>query len=246
MSFQSPLTISTQDIHSVATTESGIYLGQHGLTSDGREFVYEQSNASTSLVAGQVQMQQPTVANHLSRTLTTAQAIGSTTVLVPLGATLATQSQYAGGYLVVVSGTGKGYSYRIKDNLAAALSTTCTVILSGKEPVLVALDTTSVVSLYPNPFANVAVQAHGTSTANSIVGATITNVPVNNNFWAQITGMAPVLSNGNIASTNEVIASATTDGAVDTISTASTQALGYAPYTTVSTQYQPIMLQLAI
>jgi len=159
MAFNQPLNISEQDIRTTQarTQPSGatnydpsIKFGDVGSTYDGRFYAYAFNSSAVALNAGYTVQAAAIVANHVGRTLTVAAALGATTVSVPLGATAATLGQYKQGYLTVVSGTGIGYNYRILTNTAAALSTSTTVTLV--DPLLAALDTTSVVDLTPNPY----------------------------------------------------------------------------------------------
>lgn len=254
MAFNQPLGISSQDIYTVqpVTQPSGnsfvsdIKPGQIGETWDGRKFVFAQ-NGAVQLGAGLLTMTtgSAVVSNHLGRTLSTAQAVGSTTVAVPLGATAATLNQYSYGYLVVVSGTGKGQLVRIKGNTAAASSGTTTVTLF--DPLFVALDTTSVVSLYVHPASSVVVST--TSSQFQIIGSTLLTVPISNYFWAQVQGIASVQNNGGIAANTGVVPSATTAGNVDAeVASTITQRVGFGAYGTASTttQYQPIVLSIQL
>lgn len=251
--FQSQLQISDQDIRTVQsqTQASGspysatIAMGQQGATRDNRLYVFGLNNSSNAAVAGNIQTAPATVANHVGRTLTTAVAVNTNVILVPLGATLATASQYAGGYLTVISGPGAGTSYKIKDNTAAASSGTTTVTLSEKEPVLVALTTSSVVSLYPSPFNGFAISST-TIANNNILGIPNVAVPTSNYAWLQIRGYCATLADSTPPTKNtNAIVSASTAGAVAIQgASAVTQVLGYAPETMVSAQYQNLVLQV--
>lgn len=250
--FQAQLQISDQDLRTVQsqTQPSGlpysadISLGQQGATRDNRLYVFGLNNSSTAAVAGNLQTAVADVANHITRTLTTAVSVGSTAVLVPIGNTAATQSQYAGGYLTVVSGPGAGISYKIKDNNAAAGNGTITVTLSEKEPVLVALTSSSVVSLYPCPWNNFIISST-TIAANNIIGVPNVAVPASNYAWLQVNGYCSVLSDGAITKGAYATPSSNTAGAA-LISSASvfTQVVGYAPELTITGDYQPLVLQV--
>lgn len=243
MSFQSGLVISAQDIYSVSTDGAGQWLGQHGQTQDGKGFVFQLNSSAATLAAGQLVATIAATANHLSRTLTVAAPINSTQITVPLGATAATLNQYQYGYLVVVDGTGKGQQFTIKSNPAANLSTSVVITLDNKTPVKVALDTTSVVSLYPCPWLNVT-----TSTATlsqSITGVPVVAVAPSNYFWGQVSGYASVLSDGAITKGGEATASGSVAGAAAATTTTNIkQTVGYAPELTVDTKYQPLALQV--
>jgi hypothetical protein len=250
MPFNGPINISEQDIRTVLnpTQPSGATgltpstrYGQVGTTWDGASYTYAQANGTTALIAGNTCQAAAVVANHVGRTNATAEAIGSTTVVVPLGATAATLGQYAEGYLTVVSGTGIGYNYRILTNTAATSSGSTTVTLY--DPILVALDTTSVLDLVPHP--NSAALITPTSSPKNVIGVSTTAVPVSNYFWAQTVGPCSVIQNGTIAANTGIVPGATTAGTVDT-EAASTiiQRLGYTTRAGTSTQAQLVELTI--
>lgn len=249
MSFNGPVNISEQDIRTVQpqTQVSGatgyipsLKYGQTAPTYDGRGYTYC-LNSTVALVAGFTCQAAAVVANHVGRTITVVQAIGSKTVVVPLGATAATLGQYTQGYLTVVSGTGLGYNYRILSNTAAALSTSTTVTLV--DPILVALDATSVVDLVPHP--NSATIVTPTSTPKNVIGVSDIAVPASNYFWAQNVGVSAVIQNGTIAANTGVIPGATTAGTVDTEATTTiTQRLGYTTRAGTTTQSQLVNLTI--
>lgn len=251
MPFNQPLNISEQDLRTVQaqTQPSGatgytpsIKYGQTGATSDGRVYTYA-LNSSVALTAGLTVQAAATVANHVARTLTVVQAIGSTTVVVPLGATAATLGQYTQGYLDVVSGTGSGYKYRVVTNTAAALSTSTTVTL--EDPLLVALDTTSVVDLVPHP--NSATIVTPTSSPKNVIGISDIAVPAANYFWSQYQGIAAVFtdSNSGIAANTGVIPSTTVAGQLLVEATGTiTQRLGYTTRATTTSQAQSVVLTI--
>jgi hypothetical protein len=117
-------------------------------TNDGRTFVLVQ-NGGTALVSG-VMVQSPASigANHTGLAVSyaaTVNVVGSTTVTVTMGGTLATANQYAGGYAVVSAGLGIGQTLKIASHPSATSSGTC--VLTLEDPLSVALDTTSKISL---------------------------------------------------------------------------------------------------
>lgn len=251
--FQSQLQISDQDLRTVQSQtqasglpySSDISLAQQGATRDNRRYVFALNNSSTAATAGTLQTGIATIANHVGRTLTTGTAVGSNIVFVPLGATLTTQSQYAGGYLTIVSGPGAGISYKIKDNSAAASNGTTTVTLSEKEPVLVALTSSSVVSLYPSAYNGFSISST-TVASNNIIGVSNVAVPVSNYAWLQIGGYCSLLADSSPPTKAvEGVASSATPGAVSINTTSTvTQTVGYAVETMVSAQYQNMFLRI--
>jgi hypothetical protein len=123
-------------------------VGAVGQTSDGR--LYRYVKAGGAAPGGSLVVSAGTVANHLNAAVAAAAAAGVTQVSVTLGATAATQDQYAGGFLVVgTDGSGVAITRRIKGNTAGASAGTITVVLDSKEPLLFALTTSNKVSLIP-------------------------------------------------------------------------------------------------
>ena len=123
-------------------------VGAEFKTGDGRTFVLVQ-NGGTALISG-VMIQSPASigANHTGLAVSgaaTVNVIGSTTVTVTMGGTLATANQYAGGYAIVSAGLGIGQTLKIASHPAATSSGTC--VLTLEDPLSVALDTTSKISL---------------------------------------------------------------------------------------------------
>ena len=116
-------------------------LGERAVTPDGRSFRYVKAGG-TALVPGKLYQAPAEVTNHQNLAPTDAVAIGATSLTVTLGATAATANQYAGGYVVITTGTGVGYQYRISSHPAAALNTTLTltleapIIVTGKRKVM--------------------------------------------------------------------------------------------------------------
>ena len=246
MSYNAQLQISEQDLRTVqaATQPSGasftpsIKLGQKGATSDGRVYVFGYNNASTAAVVGDLQSGPASVANHIGRTNVVVTAAGAYTVTVPLGATAATVNQYAQGYLAVVSATGIGTYYRVLSNPAAALSTSMVVTLV--DPIVVALDATSVISLYPHE-TNLFVISP-TSVSNP-VGVPNVAVPASNWAWLQTEGICSVVADANaITRGAAIIPSTTTAGTITTALAGSSETavptIGYAPWAFTSSQAQ--------
>jgi hypothetical protein len=253
--YQAQLQVSEQDIRTVQpqTQPSGasftpsIKFGQLGAAYDSKQYVFALSNASTALVAGNIQTALASTANHAGRTLTASQAalgtIGSTTVQVTVGATLVSLNQYLQGYLTVIAGTGIGGQYRIKGNSAAISSGTTT--LSLVDPILVAFDSTTVVTLYPNPWNGVAVSST-TVASNNIVGVPNIAVAVSNYCWLQVDGYCATLADSSppTKNTNAVISSTTAGSVTIQVAANVTQVIGYAPETMVSAQTQNLFLSI--
>lgn len=216
-------------------------LGAVGFTSDGRQFSYVQVG-STDVTAGQLLVTPPVVANHQGiKTASGSQlAVGTTQLTLKLGATAATKDQYAEGYLVVVTGTGKGTAYRIKGNSVGLSSGSCIIDLYQTEPLVNAVDTATTFNLTASPY--VAVVA--STTAAHAVGVASTNIPANNYGWVQNYGFCAVLIDSSAPTKGaSIIQSTATAGAV-AIFSGTSAILGNTLENTVSAQTNGVWLQI--
>lgn len=117
----------------------------------------------TSLVVGDAIQSPAEVPLHQEMTPSAA-AIGDKTVTFVLGSTLATANQYAGGILVIDLDPGFGYSYPIRSHLAADSGATLVVTLEPGWEIVVALTSTSRVTLALNPYSGVIICPATTAT----------------------------------------------------------------------------------
>lgn len=109
--------------------------------------------------------------------------------------------EHAGGYLTIVSGTGAGYTYRIKGNTATGNPTTGNVRIELYEKLQVALDATSDVHIYGSKFAQL-IAATGAGGENSLaVGVTCSNMDVSvaPYGWILVKGIGGAFVDGTIA-----------------------------------------------
>jgi hypothetical protein len=241
MSLSTQLQITAQDTYEVSTTKLHA-LGSRAVTADGRNYRYT-LNGAVALAAGKIVVSPAAVANHTNIAVSAAAAAGSTQVTVTLGATLATQDQYADGYLAVVDVAGVGNVYKINGHPAAASAGSLTVNLG--EGLAVALTTSSKVSLVNNPWGSVVVSPFATGVAQVAVGVPTTAVAAASYCWVQTGGIASVLSDGAITKGVGGIISDAVAGAVE-IEVAATvaQRVGRAIEATVDTKYYPFLLEI--
>lgn len=243
MSLSAAMQITDQDVFQQSTVIGAEKLGQISVTPNGRTFVYSQ--AGGTLLAGQVTQPAAVTANYVTRTLTTAAAALSTQITVVLGTTAA-QDAFKGFWLAVTDGTGAGQgAYYVNGNTAATAGNSNTTIVSIVGALNVALDTTSVVGLYPNQES--AVIQHTASSAIPASGAPVIPITSGNYFWNQIGGFASILSDGAITKNALAIPSASVAGAatIDLAATV-TASIGYAPELTVTTKYSPLVLNIPL
>jgi hypothetical protein len=195
---------------------TGIAAGLHRLgtrmrTRDGRTFHFCRMGAVAG-VAGSLYQASAPVANHLALTPSAA-AVGATAITLTLGATAATQNQYAEGWLQVDTTPGNGIMYGIDSHLAIALSTAGVINLAKDDAIQVALTTASRLGLIANPFADIIITP--TTRTGLIVGVPLFAIPIGQYGWVQTWGPCPVLINGTPAVTAPVVNGATTAGTVD-------------------------------
>jgi hypothetical protein len=168
-----------------------------------------------------------------------AAAIGATSVTVTLGATAATANQYAGGVLIVNDATGEGHTYKIKSHPAADAS--AALVVTIEDPIVVALTTSSEVSLIANLYSGVIVNP--TTPTASPVGVAIYPVAANEYGWIQTKGIVSCLNDGGTTVGLAVAPSQATAGAVKTGAT-TLDSVGRAYQTATSTEYNAIFIAL--
>lgn len=233
------------------------YVGQKFDTSDGRELTLI-SNGSVALTSGVLVQGSPIVANHqnLAVTVTTyTAAIGATQVYVTLGATKATQNQYQGGYLIVNAGTGIGQTLKISTNPGIASSGAGVIVL--EDPLVVALDATSKVSLVANPYQDCVI--HPTTSTGVDVGVTfypiaaatavssssagvITSAGVQQYGFVVSKGIVSCLSDVSVAAAGLGIAPSTTTAGAITVQAATLRNIGTVFTLGVSAESRPIYI----
>lgn len=247
MSFTGSIQLSGQELNVVSTNKLH-KLGTVGQTADGRRYRYSW-NGAVALVAGKTINAVAKVANHTTQSVQAAAAVGAYTVSVTVGATAVSADQYTDGYLVVkdTSALGAGTAYRISGHSTIS-SAGGTVSVFLQEPVVTALTTSSIYSLVQNPWASVVVAP--AAAAEVVVGApqlavAASTATVQQYFWAQVGGIASILSDGVIGKGSGAIQSASVIGAATVEATTTvTQRLGWAPEATVDTKYDPLYLQV--
>lgn len=245
MSLASVIQITDQDVFNTSASRGGEYLGQLATTPDGRTFAYSKAGA-VALAAGKLTQAPAAVANDGNRNLDDSFAVGENQITVVLGGT-ATQDQYAGGYFYTNDNLGQGSGvYPIVGNTAATAGNSNTTVVTIAGALNVALDTTSDVTLLPNPQSAVVVSASGSAPAVPITGAPVIPVTAGYYFWNQVGGYASILSDGAITKNAGAIASNAVDGAAEIeVAGTVTQRVGFAPELTVDTEYSALVLTLA-
>lgn len=158
---------------------------------DGRRFRYAQAGASNITRA---LMQQTAVADSKFLDITQtghAQTAGafSITVLCTTGSALPA-NYFAGGTLLVTTGTNVGDEYTIASSSLEATDTLLDLVLN--EPLRNAIAATDKISILPNRWKSTVVVPVTTATA-AAAGVPLVDVTAANYYWAQTKGNAPLI-----------------------------------------------------
>ncbi len=178
----------------VSSAEQKHPLGTRVETKDGRVFRYVKAGG-TALVAGNCIQSPAIVPNHLANT-PPAVAVGAKSFVYTPGSTLGTVDQYADGFLQISTTPGLGYTYTVDGHAAFASGTAFTLNL--KDPIQVALTTSSRVGLIANKYKGV-IQMPITTATGTLVGVAGYVIAANEFGWIQTWGLASVLIAGTPA-----------------------------------------------
>lgn len=214
-------------------------VGTLGFTKDGRKFRYSLAGGVT-LAAGKLCVAATVVANHQNMAVASAAAVGVNTVTVTLGATAATENQYAGGYLTINDVDGEGISYLVAGHPAADASGSLVVTLVDE--VQVALTTSSQASLDKNPWHSAVISV--TDQADMPIG--IPNVAITNAEygWIQTHGVCSALADEAITAGAAITTGTGVAGAVEALDAAGEPDIGYALVAGVDTEYRAVYLTI--
>lgn len=214
--FQSEaVSIGQDDFVSASTPAHKV--GTRAVSDDGRIFRYVRAGA-VDLVAGNVIQGPAIVTAHLATTAT-ATAIGATTLTFTPGAATGTANQYADGWMSVSVTPGLGYTYSVAGHPAIASSVAFTLTL--KDPIQVALTTSSKLGLLANKY-NGVIQLPVTTATGQIVGVAGYIIAATQYGWIQTQGIASVLCTGTPAHGAQVLGPGTVAGAAQVIVAAGT------------------------
>ena len=124
----------------------------------------------------------------------------------------ATADQFSGGYVTVNSGTGFGFTYHIRGNDATSAVATSNTILELYEPIQVALDSNSQISIAGCPYANVELI---TTTDPVAAGVSCNNQSSGSFGWIQTAGITSALQDISIGTVGKIAyVSTNTAGAI--------------------------------
>ena len=162
---------------------------------DGREFKYAKAGG-VALALGLTVATPAPIAHHDMDLVTAAAAVGATSITVTLEATLATEDQYADGYLYTNDLAGEGQVYRIAGHDAIGSAGSGAINLAENDKVAVALTTATLSGLIANPYSAVVVTP--TTVLNRTCGVPATEIAASAYGWIQTKGLASVQVLGTV------------------------------------------------
>jgi hypothetical protein len=163
----------------------------------------------------------------------------------------ASANQFAGGYLTIASGTGFGFTYRIKGNDTTANQVTGSTFLNLYDPIVVALDSNSCVTISSSRYAALTPATTLTATCASVAGVTVSNNSANSYGWICTGGKVGVLQDINIGISGKPVGLSTTTagsimvlGSTVTVSGFAVNQIGYVVQPGSSAEYSIVYLNL--
>jgi len=161
----------------------------------------------------------------------------------------ATADQFAGGYVSINSGTGIGFTYRIKGNTATDDPSSDDCRLELYDKIVVAIDSNSGLQLCGSRYANLEIVDD--SDDRLAAGVTVTNNSSSGYGWVQTRGVATVLQDATLPTTGDTVyVSSNTDGAIcGTVLLATSthqrfQRVGQCIHPATATYYSCVFLEL--
>ena len=215
-------------------------LGTRAVTTDGRTFRYVK-NGATLMATGKAQ-QAPAQDTENDQLTPSAAAIGATSISVTIGTSAAAANAFAGGWAVIDTTPGQGFSYPIIGHAAIDASTAGTFYLGA--PIEVALTTSSRVTLVPNPY-NGVILAPATTLTGAVVGVAVYPIAANEYGWIGVRGSFGTLIAGTPGVGVAVVLPGSAAGAVVVDgAAAATQVVGAMQVTGVDGKYLPVLWNL--
>jgi len=181
-----------QGIYEISATRKE-RIGTLRITQDGRKFRYAKAG-SNALAAGKVSVAADISSDVVNKNPAAAAAIGATQVTVTIGSSTIAENYFQGGYLQVNDSTGEGLQYEIDGSSAVSSGTSITISLC--DPIMVALTTSSEVTLVHSPYMATIESADEENMPAGIPPVAVTAAYY---YWAQTGGMAVALQNAAAA-----------------------------------------------
>lgn len=126
---------------------------------------------------------------------TTDGTLGSKFIQVTLAAV--TANQFAGGKIVMTDDTGEGYTYDIVGNTATGTPASGDVRIELQQALQVAVDATTDLAIFANPYHNLEAATAGTDEIP--VGVSCATATADQYGWIQTRGIVGILQDGTIA-----------------------------------------------
>jgi len=202
------ISLGAQDIWQESEVQQH-QLGAMGETADGRIFRYALMGEAISMG---YMTQSPAIDSlTVKMSVTAAAAIGAKQIVFTHAATTSAENEYADGFVTVSYGTGIGQTLKISSHAAFTSGGTSSV-LNLEDPLIVALDTTSRISLAHNPWRKVLMD---TSVVTCPTGGALRAFTSGYYGWLQTRGVFGAFAHSAGSAGVPVICDATTAGAVD-------------------------------
>jgi hypothetical protein len=220
-------------------------------TGHGRDSFRYAKVGAAGISKGKLELCPAPVANHQNLTPVTTQANGGSLALnskrvqLTLGGTAVVAGVYDQGHAMVNAGTGLGQNFNVLHNDTQA-STTGATTIDFDDPIYVALDTTSRVTLVHNPYNGIVEAASKTRVAS---GVPMVDAAAANFVWVKTRGVMGVLIGSAVTLGSRVTSDGTTAGAVtdntDVTAPQTEVEVGSADYVAGTTgQFNPIILTI--
>lgn len=215
-------------------------LGQRVKGTNGTEFRYVKAGASALVVGNVVQSSAyGTAQNALA--VQAAASVGDMYITITNSSTTQVANYFADGTLTIDTTPGLGQTFTIASHEALTNAGTHKIYL--KEPVRVALTTSSKVTLRKNP-ADGVIQSPATTLTGSVVGVAIYPIPAGEYGFVQTRGVAATLSDAtSIIMGSAVSVPSGTAGAM-TLNVAGTAIIGRAMQAASDAETIPVDLYL--
>src|SRR5262245_9169537 len=171
-------------------------IGSLGFDTRGRIYKYVLAGG-VNLVTGNALQSPASVGAHAQLTPTVGQPIGSTQLVVTLGAQAATENQYADGLACIDTTPGEGFGYMISGHAAVLSAGVATLNLRKDDEIQVALTTASRVTLMAHPCRGVI--QHPAAATGGAVGVAVYPIGAGKYGWVGVCGDFPCLIDGTPA-----------------------------------------------
>jgi hypothetical protein len=121
--------------------------------------------------------------------------------------------QFAGGYVSITSGTGIGFTYRVRGCTATGTPNSTDAYLELYDKIQVAVDSNTGLQIFGSPYADLEIVDD--SDDRIVAGVTVTNISAASYGWVQTRGIGTVLQGATLpVQGDSVYVSSNTDGAV--------------------------------